>query len=69
MNMVIFTVIFFNRFLGVQPDAGIPENFYPIFSFAALLPLAAFSGALQRASTSLVTNSNLLTKILLRCCR
>jgi lipopolysaccharide transport system permease protein len=62
MNMVIFTVIF-NRFLGVQPDAGIPENFYPIFSFAALLPWQLFQGALQRASTSLVTNSNLLTKI------
>ncbi len=62
LNMVIFTVIF-NRFLGVQPDAGIPDNLYPIFSFAALLPWQLFQGALQRASTSLVTNSNLLTKI------
>ncbi len=62
MTMVVFTVIF-NRFLGVKPDAGIPEQFYPIFSFAALLPWQFFQGALQRASTSLVSNANLLTKV------
>jgi len=62
LTMVVFTVIF-NRFLGVKPDAGIPEQFYPIFSFAALLPWQFFQGALQRASTSLVSNANLLTKV------
>ena len=62
LTMVVFTVIF-NKFLGVKPDAGIPEQYYPIFSFAALLPWQFFQGALQRASTSLVSNSNLLTKV------
>jgi ABC-type polysaccharide/polyol phosphate export systems, permease component len=62
LSMVIFTVIF-NRFLGVKPDAGIPNEFYPIFGFAALLPWQFFQGALQRASVSLVTNANLLTKV------
>lgn len=62
LSMVIFTVIF-NRFLGVQPDQGIPAEFYPIFSFAALLPWQFFQGALQRSSLSLVANANLLTKI------
>ena len=62
LSMVIFTVIF-NKLLGVTPDAGIPENLYPIFAFAALLPWQLFQGALQRSSISLVANSNLLTKI------
>lgn len=62
LTMVVFTVIF-NRFLGVKPDAGIPEQYYPIFSFAALLPWQFFQGALQRASSSLVSNANLLTKV------
>jgi lipopolysaccharide transport system permease protein len=62
MSMVIFTVIF-NRLLGLTPDKGIPVELYPIFSFAALLPWQLFQGALQRASVSLVANSNLLTKI------
>jgi lipopolysaccharide transport system permease protein len=62
LTMVIFTVIF-NRFLGVKPSEGIPPDFYPIFSFAALLPWQFFQGALQRASISLVMNANLLTKI------
>ncbi|HMN11146.1 MAG TPA: ABC transporter permease [Bellilinea sp.] len=62
MTMLVFTVIF-NKFLGVKPDAGIPEQYYPIFSFAAVLPWQFFQGALQRASQSLVANANLLTKI------
>lgn len=62
VTMVVFTVIF-NQFLDVKPDAGIPESWYPIFTFAGLLPWQFFQGALQRASISLVANSNLLTKI------
>jgi len=62
LHMVIFTVIF-GRLAGLKPDAGIPEALYPVFSFAALLPMQLFQGALQRASISLVQNSNLLTKI------
>lgn len=58
MTMVIFTVIF-GTLLGT-PSQGIP---YPLFSLSALLPWQLFSSALQRSSTSLVGNANLLTKI------
>lgn len=54
----IFSVIF--GLLAKMPSDGIP---YPVFSFAALLPWSLFSGALQRAGTSLVANSNLITKV------
>ncbi|HMN59736.1 MAG TPA: ABC transporter permease [Anaerolinea sp.] len=60
--MVVFTVIF-GRLANLQPDAGIPPALYPIFSFAALLPMQLFQGALSRASMSLVQNANLLTKV------
>lgn len=62
VNMVIFTLIF-GRLAGMKTDAGIPQQWYPIFSFAALLPWQLFQGALQRAGISLVGNANLLTKI------
>ncbi len=58
ITMVIFSVIFGQ--LAKLPSDGIP---YPVFSYAALLPWGLFSGALQRAGTSLVTNANLLTKV------
>lgn len=58
ITMVIFSVIFGN--LAKLPSDGIP---YPVFSYAALLPWGLFSGALQRAGTSLVTNANLITKV------
>lgn len=58
ITMVIFSVIF-GQFAQLPSD-GIP---YPVFSYAALLPWGLFSGALQRAGTSLVANSNLITKV------
>lgn len=62
VNMVIFTVIF-GRLAGMKTDDGIPQAWYPIFSFAALLPWQLFQGALQRSGISLVGNANLLTKV------
>jgi lipopolysaccharide transport system permease protein len=58
ITVVIFSVIFGR--LAKLPSDGIP---YPVFSYAALLPWGLFSGALQRAGTSLVTNANLITKV------
>jgi lipopolysaccharide transport system permease protein len=58
ITMVICSVIFGQ--LAKLPSDGIP---YPVFSYAALLPWGLFSGALQRAGTSLVINSNLITKV------
>lgn len=62
VNMVIFTLIF-GRLMGTKTDTGIPQYWYPIFSFAAILPWQLFQGALQRAGVSLVGNANLLTKV------
>lgn len=56
--MVVFT-IFFGR-LGKMPSDGIP---YPIFTYSALVPWTYFSTSLTFAGNSLVTNSNLITKV------
>ncbi len=50
----------FSGGLADLPSEGIP---YPIFSFAALVPWWFFANALTHASTSLVGNANLLTKV------
>ena len=42
------------------PSEGLP---YPVFSFIGLLPWTYFAGALASASTSLVTNAHLVSKI------
>ena len=62
VNMVIFTLIF-GRLAGLKTDTGMPQEWYPLFSFAALLPWQLFQSALQRSSISLVGNASLLTKV------
>jgi len=60
LTMVVFTLVF-NRGLGVQsPVPGVP---YAVFCFSGLLPWQFFAGGLTRASGSLVTNANLLSKV------
>lgn len=56
--MVIFSIVFGQ--LAKLPSDGIP---YPIFTYTALLPWNLFSGALARATTSLVASPNLLSKV------
>lgn len=58
VTIVIFSVIFGQ--LAKLPSDGVP---YPVFSFAGLLPWMLFSSTLSRISSSLVGNSNLLTKV------
>jgi lipopolysaccharide transport system permease protein len=58
LTMVIFSVIFGQ--LAKLPSDGVP---YPVFSYVGLLPWQFFATALTHASTSLVGNSNLLTKV------
>jgi lipopolysaccharide transport system permease protein len=58
MSMVIFTVIF-GDFAKIPSD-GLP---YPIFTYTALLPWHYFSQAMVRSGTSLVGDSNLISKI------
>ena len=60
LTMVVFTLVF-NQLLDVKsPDPSLP---YAVFSLSGLLPWQFFSGAMSRASVSLVANSNLLTKV------
>jgi lipopolysaccharide transport system permease protein len=58
MTMIVFS-IFFGKF-GKIPSDGFP---YPIFSYTALLPWQLFANTLGQASNSLVSNTNLLTKV------
>jgi lipopolysaccharide transport system permease protein len=57
-TMVIFSVVFGR--LAHIPSDGVP---YPLFAFVALVPWTYFSAALTSSSNSLVSNTNLLTKV------
>lgn len=58
LTMVVFSIFFGG--LAKVPSDGVP---YPIFTFTALLPWELFVTALTVASRSLVTNSNMITKV------
>lgn len=58
LTMVVFTV-FFGRLAGID-TGGIP---YPVFSYSALLPWTFFAAALTNAGNSLITNTDLVTKV------
>ena len=57
-TMVIFS-LFFGR-LAKLPSDGIP---YPVFAFTALVPWVFFSNGLTQSANSLISNSQLITKI------
>ena len=56
--MLIFTVVF-SRIVRV-PSEGIP---YALFAYSALLPWTYFSTSLSSATNSLVSHTNLVTKV------
>lgn len=58
LTMVIFTVVFSG--IARLPSEGVP---YPILVFAALLPWQFFANALSECSSSLISNSNLISKV------
>lgn len=58
LTMVVFA-IFFGELAGVPSD-GLP---YPLFAYAALVPWTFFANSLSHSATSLVTSSNLVTKV------
>jgi lipopolysaccharide transport system permease protein len=58
LSTVIFTVIF-GRFARVPSD-GYP---YAVFTLAAMVPWTFFSTAISSAASSLVSNTNLVTKV------
>jgi lipopolysaccharide transport system permease protein len=57
LTMVVFTV--FGELLKV-PSGGVPR---PILIFSALLPWQFFSASLSAASSSVVSNANLISKV------
>jgi len=58
LTMIVFTVVFGK--VAKLPSEGVP---YPILVFAALLPWQFFANSLSECSTSLITNSNLISKV------
>lgn len=58
LTMIVFSVVF-GRFVGVSSE-GVP---YPVFSFSGLLPWTLFAVALSHSGTSLVSNSQLVSKV------
>jgi len=58
LTMLVFTIIFGK--LAKFPSEGVP---YPIMVFAAMLPWQFFSSALNEASSSLIGNANLISKV------
>ena len=58
LTMAVFVVVF-GKFARLPSD-GVP---YPILVFAALLPWQFFSSALSECGNSLVSNSNLISKV------
>ncbi|RJQ53060.1 MAG: ABC transporter permease [Actinobacteria bacterium] len=57
--MVVFTLIFGGGF-GQKAADGSP---YPIFSYAALLPLTYFTNAIAQSGNSMIESANLITKV------
>ena len=58
LTMVVFS-LFFGR-LAKMPSEGLP---YPIFNYTALLPWQFFENSISNSTTSLVANSNMVTKV------
>lgn len=59
LTMLVFSIVF-GRIAGLAHKGGPP---YPVIVFAGLLPWQFFSTALSEASNSLISNTNLITKI------
>jgi lipopolysaccharide transport system permease protein len=58
LTMLVFTLVFSK--LAKLPSEGVP---YPIMVFAALLPWQFFSNAFSSAGDSLISNSNMISKV------
>jgi len=58
LTMIVFTLVFGR--LAKLPSEGVP---YPILVFAAMLPWQFFSNAFTEAGSSLINDSNLISKV------
>jgi lipopolysaccharide transport system permease protein len=59
LTMIIFTIIF-GRLAKLPSDGAVP---YPVLVFVGMLPWFLFSGILSEASNSLISNTNLISKV------
>ena len=59
LTMVVFTIIF-GRIAKLPSDGTVP---YPLMVFAGMLPWTFFSTGLSEASSSLISNANLISKV------
>jgi lipopolysaccharide transport system permease protein len=59
MTMIVFT-IFFGRFGGMAQHVSVP---YPVFAYAGLLAWTYFATTISNAGSSLVSSSNLISKV------
>jgi lipopolysaccharide transport system permease protein len=59
LTMAVFTIIF-GRIAKLPSDGSAP---YPLMVFAGMLPWTFFSTGLSEASNSLISNSNLISKV------
>ena len=57
-GLLVFTIVFGK--LANVPSDGVP---YPLFAFVGMMLWTLFSGGVDSATTSLVTNSSLVTKV------
>ncbi len=57
-SMIVFTIVF-GHLAGVASD-GVP---YAVFSFTALVPWTYFTNALTEGANSLLSNTNMLSKV------
>ena len=58
ITMIIFSVVF-GKIAGIPSD-NLP---YPIFSYVALVPWSYFSSTLSTSSSSLISNSSIISKV------
>src|SRR6187431_2426753 len=58
LTMLVLTVVFGK--LGRMPSGGVP---YPLLVLCGMLPWQFFANALSESGTSLVANSNLISKV------
>jgi ABC-type polysaccharide/polyol phosphate export systems, permease component len=56
--MIVFTIFFGS--LANLPSDGIP---YPIFAYSALLPWTLFAESINRSTSTMVTNANIIKKV------
>lgn len=59
LTMLIFTIVF-GRIAKLPSPGAVP---YPLLVFTGMLPWTFFSSGLAEASSSLIENSNLITKV------